>query len=103
MKKRIALSLALILALTSLPLASSALSGNVSPALAAETRQTAVEIENEGVVLLKNEDGVLPLRSKKINLFGAGSAEPLYGCAGSIKKRPSAAGPSRRLFDAHFR
>lgn len=39
----------------------------------------------EGIVLLKNEDGALPLDSdtKNLNVFGWGSIEPFYGGTGS--------------------
>ena len=53
-----------------------------------ETHSKAVEIanriEDEGIVLLKNEDNVLPLKNKKVNVFGAASCSiALAGAAGS--------------------
>lgn len=87
MKKRLfkLLSLAMaavILLSVALPTVS-ATSGNIDPDIIAETSQTAVELESEGIVLLKNEDNVLPLEGKKINIFGAGSVCPFLGGAGS--------------------
>lgn len=41
-------------------------------------------IESEGIVLLENKDHALPLNSgAKINLFGAGSLDTVYGGSGS--------------------
>ncbi|MBQ4603231.1 MAG: glycoside hydrolase family 3 C-terminal domain-containing protein, partial [Clostridia bacterium] len=60
-----------------------ATSGDVDPAIIAETKETAVQIESEGIVLLKNEDNFLPLENKKVNIFGAGSVCPFFGGAGS--------------------
>ncbi len=60
-----------------------ALSGDVDPSIIAETSQTAIEIESEGIVLLKNEENLLPLNGKKLNVFGAGSVCPFYGGSGS--------------------
>ena len=87
MKKRLFKLLSLVMAaviLLSVALPTvSATSGNVDPDIIAETSQTAVELESEGIVLLKNEDNVLPLEGKKINIFGAGSVCPFLGGAGS--------------------
>ncbi len=78
------LSLFLVLVLTGVAaLPAVALSGNLDEAIIAETSQTAVDIEGEGIVLLKNEDNVLPLADNKINVFGAGSVCPFFGGAGS--------------------
>ena len=60
-----------------------ATSGDIDPEIIAETKQTAVQIESEGIVLLKNEDNFLPLNNKKVNIFGAGSVCPFFGGAGS--------------------
>lgn len=60
-----------------------ATSGDVDPKIIAETRETAVQIESEGIVLLKNEDNFLPLENEKVNIFGAGSVCPFFGGAGS--------------------
>ena len=60
-----------------------ATSGDVDPAIIAETRKIAEQIESEGIVLLKNEDNFLPLVKQKVNVFGAGSVCPFFGGAGS--------------------
>jgi len=60
-----------------------ALSGDLDPDIIAETSQTAIDIEGEGIVLLKNEENLLPLNGKKLNIFGAGSVCPFYGGSGS--------------------
>ncbi len=83
MKKTAAVLLAVFMLLHALPLFAEAKSGNLGADIAAETRALAVEIETEGIVLLKNEDGALPLRGKRVNVFGAGSVQPFYGGAGS--------------------
>ncbi len=83
MKKLTAVLLAFTLLITALPLQAAARSGKLDDVIAAETQATAVEIEEEGVVLLKNEDNALPLGDKRVNVFGAGSVQPFYGGAGS--------------------
>lgn len=60
-----------------------AYSGRIDPDIIAETSKIAMEIESEGIVLLKNEDNVLPLNGKKLNVFGVGSVCPFFGGAGS--------------------
>ena len=55
----------------------------VSEALAAEASANALQIAEEGFVLLENED-ILPLTdTKKLNLFGWASTNPVYGGSGS--------------------
>ena len=83
MKKTFAVTLVCVLLATALSPCAFARSGKQDEALAAETRALAAEIEAEGVVLLKNEDNALPLRGKRVNVFGAGSVYPFYGGAGS--------------------
>ena len=83
MKRIISVLLVVILTAVILSPCASALSGKLDKKIAAETRQIAVDIESEGVVLLKNEDNVLPLEGKKVNVFGAGSVCPFFGGAGS--------------------
>lgn len=41
------------------------------------------EVENEGAVLLKNDNGALPLSGKDISLFGATAVSPVFGGTGS--------------------
>lgn len=45
--------------------------------------QIAAEIADEGIVLLRNEENILPLQNEKINVFGASSVNVRYGGAGS--------------------
>lgn len=68
--------------IVSLNLAAALLMSGSATAFAAslisdETRDKSVEIahkiEAEGIVLLENENGVLPLKEKKVNVFGAAS------------------------------
>lgn len=49
----------------------------------------ARQVAEEGVVLLKNEDDVLPLTDAKLSIFGAGSATPVYGGGGAGGIAPS--------------
>lgn len=55
-----------------------------------DSKEMAKKIQNEGTVLLKNEDDLLPLGSKtdKLNFFGWGSYEPVYSGYGSGGMRP---------------
>ncbi len=49
-----------------------------------KTNQLAVDIESEGITLLKNEGDTLPLSSTgNINVFGWASTSPIYGGTGS--------------------
>ena len=34
------------------------------------SKKTAEQVEAEGLVMLKNEDDILPLKGKKVNVFG---------------------------------
>ncbi len=81
-KKLIALLLTVIMAFSALPQAF-AVSGKIDRDIIAETSKTAVEIQSEGIVLLKNEENLLPLNGKKINVFGAGSVCPFIGSSSS--------------------
>ncbi len=84
MKKTLLKALASVLVLSMLcGIFAAATSGDMDPALIAQTSQTAIKIESEGIVLLKNEDNFLPLTDKKLNIFGAGSVCPFFGGAGS--------------------
>jgi len=75
--------LAFVLAAGALAPLAAAVSGNIGADIIAKTSRTAVDIEAEGIVLLKNEGSLLPLAGKKLNIFGAGSVSPFYGGAGS--------------------
>lgn len=49
-----------------------------------ESEDLVRDIASEGMVLLKNEDNVLPLdSSQKLNVFGWSSTNPVYGGSGS--------------------
>lgn len=48
-----------------------------------KTNQLAVNIEREGITLLQNNDGMLPLAAGNINVFGWASTNPIYGGTGS--------------------
>ena len=64
-------------------LMANAVSGNIDPDIIEMSSNLAVEIEQEAIVLLKNEDNTLPLENKKVNVFGAASVVSLLGGAGS--------------------
>ena len=56
----------------------------ISPETTEKSIEIAKQIEAEGLVLLENQDNVLPLKNKKVNVFGACScALALAGAAGS--------------------
>ena len=48
-----------------------------------KTNQLAVNIENEGITMLQNDDGTLPLEPGNVNVFGWASTNPIYGGTGS--------------------
>lgn len=84
----ISVILALIIAV------SSGLTAFAASLISDNTREKAIEIanqiESEGIVLLKNEDNTLPLKTKKVNVFGAASCSiALAGAAGSGAVRSS--------------
>lgn len=81
-KKLLSVFLAIVIS-TSVLTNAFAMSGDISPEIIAETSQTAIQIEAEGIVLLENEDNILPLNGKKLNVFGAGSVCPFIGGSGS--------------------
>ena len=56
----------------------------ISDATTTQAGKVARSIAGEGFVLLKNDDGLLPLTdTKKLNLFGWASENPVYGGTGS--------------------
>ena len=57
----------------------------------------AVEVQREGITLLQNNDGNLPLKNTKVNVFGWGSTNPIYGGTGSGSM--SASYPTTSLLD----
>ena len=58
-------------------------SGNLTQPTIKAAKQLAENIEDEGIVLLKNENNSLPLKSHKLNVFGWASTNPIYGGSGS--------------------
>lgn len=58
--------------------------GAISEETAANSRVIVEEISSEGIILLQNEDNLLPLTdTANINVFGWGSTNPIYGGTGS--------------------
>lgn len=59
-------------------------SGTITEATSEEAQALAVEIGEEGIVLLNNDDDLLPLAGgSKLNVFGWASTKPILGGAGS--------------------
>lgn len=69
--------LATILTLATTPVKS------ISAEASASAEALGVKISEEGIVLLQNDDNVLPLSESKVNVFGWASAFPVYGGTGS--------------------
>ena len=62
----------------------------ISEETTAKSVDIAYQIEAEGIVLLENEDSVLPLKTDKVNVFGASSCSIAFaGAAGSGAVRSS--------------
>ena len=62
----------------------------ISEETTAKSKEIANMIESEGIVLLKNEDDALPLKERKVNVFGAASCSIAFaGAAGSGAVRSS--------------
>lgn len=58
--------------------------GSIGKKTSAEATELVNKIAEEGIVLLKNEENVLPLsETKSLNLFGWASTNPCYGGTGS--------------------
>lgn len=58
--------------------------GKISKETSVEATQLANKIMQEGIVMLKNADGLLPLnKNSKLNVFGWASTNPVYGGSGS--------------------
>ena len=49
----------------------------------AAANDLAEEVQSEAITMLKNDDGNLPLSDTKVNVFGWGSTNPVYGGTGS--------------------
>ena len=64
----------------------------ISPETTEKAKEVAKQIEAEGIVLLENEDDILPLKEKKVNVFGTASCSLAFaGAAGSGAVRASQA------------
>lgn len=55
----------------------------LSDATVSKANELAKDVQSEVVTLLKNDDSNLPLSGKKVNVFGWGSTNPVYGGTGS--------------------
>lgn len=55
----------------------------LSDSTVSAANELAKEVQSEAITLLKNDDSNLPLASKKVNVFGWGSTNPVYGGTGS--------------------
>ena len=55
----------------------------IDEATTKEATELVTEICREGITLLKDEDNILPLQNKKINVFGWSATNPCYGGTGS--------------------
>lgn len=55
----------------------------LSDATVSKANELAKDVQSEAVTLLKNDDSNLPLSGKKVNMFGWGSTNPVYGGTGS--------------------
>lgn len=88
LKRTVSLILALILSVSSTSVAFA--SDLISEETTAKSIEIANRIESEGIVLLKNEDNTLPLKNRKVNVFGAASCSIAFaGAAGSGAVRSS--------------
>lgn len=55
----------------------------LSDATVSKANELAKDVQSEAVTLLKNDDSNLPLSGKKVNVFGWGFTNPVYGGTGS--------------------
>ncbi|MBQ3499362.1 MAG: glycoside hydrolase family 3 C-terminal domain-containing protein [Clostridia bacterium] len=85
------LSLIIVTAmLVSMSVCAFAASDMISDETRAKSIEIANQIESEGIVLLKNDDGTLPLETRRVNVFGAASCSIAFaGAAGSGAVRSS--------------
>lgn len=93
MKKKTAMRI-ISLVLAAVLLMSGSANAFATSLISGETRAKSVEIahkiESEGIVLLKNDNNTLPLKNKKVNVFGAASCSIAFaGAAGSGAVRSS--------------
>ena len=88
-RKIISLILAVIMMISSSVIVSAS-SDMISEETTAKAKEIAKQIESEGIVLLENKDNILPLKNKKVNVFGAASCSIAFaGAAGSGAVRSS--------------
>ena len=88
-KRTLSVILAVLLIIPS-GISAFAASDLISEETTAKSVEIAERIEAEGIVLLKNEDNILPLETKKVNVFGAASCAIAFaGAAGSGAVRSS--------------
>lgn len=59
----------------------------LSDATVSKANELAKEVQSEAITMLKNDDSNLPLSNKKVNVFGWGSTNPVYGGTGSMSKQ----------------
>ena len=65
-------------------LSAEASTGSIDSSIVTESLEVAKQIEAEGIVLLKNDENVLPLTNEqKINVFGCAAIDPYFGSTGS--------------------
>ena len=57
--------------------------GSISEESISSATDLCTTIAEEGIVLLKNEDNILPLKNTKVNTFGWSATNPVYGGTGS--------------------
>lgn len=55
----------------------------LSDTTVSKANELAKEVQSETITMLKNDDSNLPLANKKVNVFGWGSTNPVYGGTGS--------------------
>ena len=55
----------------------------LSDATVSKANELAKEVQSGAITMLKNDDSNLPLSNKKVNVFGWGSTNPVYGGTGS--------------------
>lgn len=79
----VAVSMMLFGPLASLLNSATATKYTLSETTISNANKLAKEIQSEAITMLKNEDSNLPLANKKINVFGWGSTNPVYGGTGS--------------------
>ena len=79
----VAVSMMLFGPLASLLNSATATKYELSQTTISNANKLAKEIQAEAITMLKNEDGNLPLANKKVNVFGWGSTNPVYGGTGS--------------------